>query len=42
MQVHRLYVAIFKSKSIEPWIARVQKVLMLVITIIKVYLYEVY
>jgi hypothetical protein len=36
LQVHRLYVASFKSNSIEPRRARLQKVLMLLITIIKI------
>jgi hypothetical protein len=36
LQVHMLYVASFESKIIEPERARLQKVLMLLITIIKV------
>jgi hypothetical protein len=42
LQVYRLYVASFESKSIEPRRARLQKVSMLLITVIKLYLYEIY
>jgi hypothetical protein len=42
LQVHMLYVPSSKIKIIKPQRARLQKVLMLLITVIKIYLYEIY